>query len=36
MTTTRESLVARLIRAGELEISGENQVEADSYFDTTS
>jgi predicted ester cyclase len=31
---TREQLVARLIRAGELVISGENQIEADSYFDT--
>jgi predicted ester cyclase len=27
-------LVARLIRAGELEISGESQEEIDSYFDT--
>ena len=27
-------LVNRLIRAGELEVSGENQVETDSYFDT--
>ena len=27
-------LVKRLIRAGELEVSGENQVETDSYFDT--
>ena len=31
---TREQLVARLKRAGELEISGEDQTEADSYFDT--
>ena len=31
---TREELVERLIRAGELEISGENQDEADTYFDT--
>jgi predicted ester cyclase len=30
---TRETLVARLIRAGELEISGESQIETDSYFD---
>ena len=27
-------LVNRLIRAGELEVSGENQAETDSYFDT--
>ena len=27
-------LVNRLIRAGELEVSGDNQVETDSYFDT--
>jgi len=31
----REELVKRLIRAGELEISGENQAETDTYFDTT-
>ena len=31
---TREDLVARLTRAGELELSGGNQVETDSYFDT--
>lgn len=31
---TRDQLVARLKRAGELEISGEDQAEADSYFDT--
>ena len=31
---TREELVERLIRAGELEISGENQDEAGTYFDT--
>jgi hypothetical protein len=30
----RDQLAARLIRAGELEISGEDQAEADSYFDT--
>lgn len=34
MNFTRAEIVARLIRAGELEISGEDQVEADSYFDT--
>jgi predicted ester cyclase len=31
---TRDELVARLVRAGELEISGESQEETDSYFDT--
>jgi predicted ester cyclase len=31
---SENKLVNRLIRAGELEISGENQVETDSYFDT--
>ena len=31
---TRDQLVARLNRAGELEISGEDQAETDSYFDT--
>ena len=30
---TRAELVARLVRAGELEVSGEDQAEADSYFD---
>jgi predicted ester cyclase len=30
---TRDELVARLVRAGELEISGESQEEADSYLD---
>jgi predicted ester cyclase len=30
----RDELVARLIRAGELEVSGGNQAEVDSYFDT--
>lgn len=34
MTLTRDALVARLIRAGELEVSGEDQAETDSYFDT--
>ncbi len=34
MIPNRDALVARLIRAGELEVSGENQAEADSYFDT--
>lgn len=31
---TREELIARLVRAGELEVSGENQAETDTYFDT--
>ena len=31
---TREELIARMVRAGELEISGENQQEVDTYFDT--
>jgi Predicted ester cyclase len=35
MSLTRDELVTRLIRAGELEISGEDQVETDSYFDTS-
>jgi len=30
---TREQRVASLIRAGELEVSGANQAETDSYFD---
>jgi hypothetical protein len=30
----RDELVARLVRAGELQISGESQEELDSYFDT--
>jgi predicted ester cyclase len=30
---SRDELVARLIRAGELEVSGEDQVETDTYFD---
>jgi predicted ester cyclase len=30
---TRAELIARLVRAGELEVSGEDQAEADSYFD---
>ena len=33
MGITRDELVARLTRAGELELSGE-QAETDSYFDT--
>jgi predicted ester cyclase len=31
---THDELVKRLVRAGELEISGEDQDEADTYFDT--
>ena len=31
---SRDELVARLVRAGELEVSGENQAEVDTYFDT--
>ena len=34
MALTRDELVARLVRAGELEMSGDNPAEADSYFDT--
>ncbi len=34
MTLTRDELVGRLVRAGELEVSGENPAEAESYFDT--
>ena len=33
---TRDELVARLIRAGELEVLGGDQEETDSYFDTES
>jgi predicted ester cyclase len=33
LTLTRDELVARLVRAGELELSGEDQAEADTYFD---
>jgi predicted ester cyclase len=35
MDLTRDELVARLVRAGELMVSGEDQPETDSYFDTT-
>jgi hypothetical protein len=31
---TRDELVARLVRAGELEVAGASQEEIDSYFDT--
>ena len=30
---TRSELVSRLVRAGELQVSGEDQAELDSYFD---
>ncbi len=33
MSLARNELVAHLIRAGELEVSGEDQAETDSYFD---
>ncbi len=36
MTVQQDELVARLIRAGELEVSGDDQAEADSYFDAES
>jgi hypothetical protein len=31
---TREELTERLVRAGELEVSGDDQDETDTYFDT--
>lgn len=34
MTIPRDELVARLIKAGELEVSGGDQNEIDTYFDT--
>ena len=34
MIPNRDALVARLIRAGELQVSGEDQAATDSYFDT--
>ena len=36
MVYTRAELVARLVRAGELEVSGEDQAEVDTYFDIES
>lgn len=30
---TRSELISRLVRAGELEVSGEDQAEVDTYFD---
>ena len=35
MAPKRDELVARLIRAGELLVSREDQSESDSYFDTS-
>ena len=35
MAATRDELIARLKRAGELELSGEDQAETDSYFNTS-
>jgi predicted ester cyclase len=34
ISVTRDLLIARLKRAGELDVSGDDQVELDSYFDT--
>lgn len=34
LALSRDELVARLVRAGELEVSGEDQAETDTYFDT--
>jgi predicted ester cyclase len=34
MASTRADLIAHMKRAGELEVSGENPAEIDSYFDT--
>ena len=34
MTITRDELVRRVVRAGELEVSGNDQAETDTYFDT--
>lgn len=34
MTVSRDELVTRLVRAGELEVSGEDQAEVDTYFAT--
>ena len=35
MALTRDKLAARLIRAGELLVSGDDQAEIESYFDTS-
>jgi predicted ester cyclase len=35
MALLRDELAARLIKAGELEVSGGDQAEIDSYFDTS-
>ena len=34
MTVARDELVRRVVRAGELEVSGEDPAETDTYFDT--
>ena len=34
MDLTRDDLIGRLVRAGELEVSGEDQAEVDTYFAT--
>jgi predicted ester cyclase len=34
ISVTRDQIIARLKRAGELDVSGNDQVELDSYFDT--
>lgn len=34
MTVSRDELVTRLVRGGELEVSGEDQAEVDTYFAT--
>lgn len=36
MPVQRHELVARLVRAGELEVSGDDQAEVDTYFDAES
>jgi hypothetical protein len=35
ITLTRDQLVARMIRAGEVEVSGSHQAEIEPYFDTS-
>jgi hypothetical protein len=34
MNFMRDELIARLVKAGELEVMGGDQAETDSYFDT--
>lgn len=36
MVVQRDEMVARLVRAGELEVSGDDQTEVDTYFDAES